>query len=128
MNKDLEGKIFDYLEKLEKGEVEVKNNKKKNLLLASKREYEEIEKSQKDYQELFSEISKEEQDYLSSEINNLTEQKEKVIAKIKEQIVSEEGVKQNVIMELRPGTGGTEAGLFTCDLYRMYTKFAESKN
>jgi len=128
MNKDLEGKIFDYLEKLEKGEVEVQNNKKKNLLLASKREYEEIEKTQKDYQELFSEISKEEQDYLSSEINNLTEQKEKVIAKIKEQIVSEEGVKQNVIMELRPGTGGTEAGFFTRDLYRMYTKFAESKN
>jgi peptide chain release factor 1 len=128
MNKDLEGKIFDYLEKLEKREVEIQNNKKKNLLLASKREYEEIEKTQKDYQELFSEISKEEQDYLSSEIKNLVEQKEQIIAKIKEQIVSEEGIKQNVIMELRPGTGGTEAGLFTRDLYRMYTKFVESKN
>src|SRR4051794_20770450 len=129
MNKELERKIFDYLEKLEKGEIKTQiNNKKKNLLLVSKREYEKIEQTQKEYQELSSEISKEEQSSLSVEIKNLAEQKEQMIAKIKEQIISEERIKQNIVMEIRPGTGGTEAGLFTRDLYRMYAKFAEKKN
>ena len=30
-------------------------------------------------------------------------------------------------MEIRAGTGGTEAGIFAADLYRMYTHFAERK-
>ena len=32
---------------------------------------------------------------------------------------------KNVIMEIRAGTGGDEAGLFAADLYRMYSRFAE---
>ena len=34
---------------------------------------------------------------------------------------------KNVIMEIRAGTGGDEAGLFAADLYRMYTKYVEEK-
>lgn len=34
---------------------------------------------------------------------------------------------KNVILELRAGTGGDEAAIFTGDLFRMYNKFAESK-
>jgi len=33
--------------------------------------------------------------------------------------------KRNVIMEIRAGAGGDEAGLFAADLYRMYTRYAE---
>jgi peptide chain release factor 1 len=33
---------------------------------------------------------------------------------------------RNVIMEIRAGTGGDEAALFAGDLYRMYSRFAES--
>ena len=32
---------------------------------------------------------------------------------------------KNVIMEVRAGTGGDEAGLFAADLYRMYARYAE---
>ncbi len=32
---------------------------------------------------------------------------------------------KNVIVEIRAGTGGEEASLFSADLYRMYTRFAE---
>ncbi len=35
---------------------------------------------------------------------------------------------KNVIVEIRAGTGGDEAGLFAADLLRMYTRYAESKN
>ena len=34
---------------------------------------------------------------------------------------------KNVLVEIRAGTGGDEAGLFAADLYRMYTRFAESQ-
>lgn len=34
---------------------------------------------------------------------------------------------KNVIMEIRGGTGGDEAALFAGDLFRMYTKYIESK-
>jgi peptide chain release factor 1 len=32
---------------------------------------------------------------------------------------------KNAVMELRAGTGGTEAGIFAADLYRMYTHYIE---
>jgi peptide chain release factor 1 len=32
---------------------------------------------------------------------------------------------RNVIMEIRAGTGGEEAGLFCADLFRMYTRYAD---
>jgi peptide chain release factor 1 len=32
---------------------------------------------------------------------------------------------KNIILEIRAGTGGDEAGLFAADLFRMYTRFAE---
>ncbi len=34
---------------------------------------------------------------------------------------------KNVVMEIRAGTGGDEASIFAGDLYKMYTKYVESK-
>ncbi len=34
---------------------------------------------------------------------------------------------KDVILEIRAGTGGEEAGLFAADLFRMYTRYAEGK-
>lgn len=34
---------------------------------------------------------------------------------------------KNVVMEIRAGTGGDEAAIFAGDLYKMYTKYCESK-
>lgn len=34
---------------------------------------------------------------------------------------------KNVIMEIRAGTGGDEAGLFAGDLFKMYSRYAEKK-
>ena len=35
---------------------------------------------------------------------------------------------KNVVVEIRAGTGGDEASIFAGDLYRMYTKYCQSKN
>ena len=34
---------------------------------------------------------------------------------------------RNIIMEIRSGVGGEEGSLFACDLFRMYSMYAESK-
>ena len=38
-----------------------------------------------------------------------------------------ENEKQAVIVEIRAGTGGDEAGLFAKDMYRMYSKYAQDQ-
>ncbi len=55
----------------------------------------------------------------------LLDQRTKVI----EELVADEedAERSKLIMEIRAGTGGEEAGLFARDLFRMYSKFAESK-
>src|SRR5207248_2555316 len=103
------------------------SSKKKNLLLADKNEYEKLDQELKEYQELSQEVSKEEQNFLLIEIKNLEEKKEKLINKIKKQIIEEEGNSQNILIEIRPGAGGDEAGLFVNDLYCMYANFARKK-
>ena len=35
---------------------------------------------------------------------------------------------RNTIIEIRAGTGGSEAALFAADLYRMYTRYTETRN
>ncbi len=35
---------------------------------------------------------------------------------------------KNVLLEIRAGTGGEEAGIFAGDLFRMYSRYVESKN
>jgi peptide chain release factor 1 len=37
------------------------------------------------------------------------------------------GEKQAIIIEIRAGTGGDEAGLFAADLYRMYSRYGQTK-
>lgn len=36
--------------------------------------------------------------------------------------------KRNVVLEIRAGTGGDEASLFAGELFRMYSRYAETKN
>jgi peptide chain release factor 1 len=128
-NKKLVTKIIEYLKKLERNEISSElSNKKKNLLISEKKEYEKLESEQGDYQELFRLVDGEERNSVLAEVKMIEEKKENLINQIKEQLISEEGTKQNIAIEIRPGTGGTEAGLFARDLYRMYYKFSESKD
>ncbi|KLL01568.1 MAG: peptide chain release factor 1 [Mycoplasmataceae bacterium RC_NB112A] len=108
-------KIIHYLEN---------SNQKGNWLL---NEYKRIKQTRQEYQSLISEIDKKEQKILLSEIEELNNQENQLISQIKKQIITEGKEEREIIMEIRPGTGGTEAGLFARDLYRMYYGFAEKK-
>jgi peptide chain release factor 1 len=63
------------------------------------------------------------------ELESLREKRDQLENKLKSMLVPKDPRDQrNVIMEIRAGTGGDEAGLFAADLFRMYSYFAERQN
>ena len=63
------------------------------------------------------------------EVAQLDEQIVKMEANLKALLVPKDPRNdRSVIVEIRAGTGGDEAGIFAADLYRMYTRFAETHN
>ncbi len=62
------------------------------------------------------------------EIKQLESDLEKSEIKLKKLLVPKDPLDgKNIIMEIRAGTGGDEAALFSADLYRMYSHYAESR-
>lgn len=61
------------------------------------------------------------------ELEELTKRKEALIFEIGNLLITEADplIGKNIIMEIRAGTGGLEAGLFAANLFRMYSKYAQ---
>ncbi len=63
------------------------------------------------------------------ELESLRETRDNLENKLKSLLVPKDPRDQrSVIMEIRAGTGGDEAGLFAADLFRMYSYYAERQN
>ena len=57
----------------------------------------------------------------------LEERQNSLLAEIKILLLPKDpNDERNVVLEIRAGTGGDEAGLFAADLFRMYSRFAET--
>lgn len=91
----------------------------------------------KKYTEILNEISSlegvaeekhHEKDFLKlaeEELLLLRGKKEAIEKELEELIIAkDEHADKNIIMEIRPGTGGVEAALFAQDLFKMYSKYA----
>ena len=63
-------------------------------------------------------------DMLSSSEGRLAELEEEIRLAMVEPDPNDD---KDVIVEIRPGTGGEEAGLFAADLYRMLDRYAERR-
>jgi peptide chain release factor 1 len=62
------------------------------------------------------------------EKENLSQQLAKVVTELHEMLVPRDPRDDsNVVMEIRAGVGGHEAGLFAGDLFRMYQRYVDSK-
>jgi len=69
------------------------------------------------------------QDLAKQELEILVIQKEKLEEEIKILLIPKDpNDHRNVIVEIRAGTGGEEAGLFAAELFRMYSRHAEKSN
>ncbi|MFY9114432.1 MAG: peptide chain release factor 1 [Dethiobacteria bacterium] len=72
---------------------------------------------------------KEMTDFLKEEMQKLSEQKKELEERLKVLLIPRDpGDEKDVIIEIRAGTGGEEAALFSADLMRMYTRYAERNN
>ena len=62
------------------------------------------------------------------ELARLEERKDQVESELRRTLLPQDPNDQkNVIMEIRAGTGGDEAGLFAADLFRMYSHYVQRK-
>ena len=90
------------------------------------RRYKELLQQQKEAQEMLAdgddelkELAKEELELASSDILKVEEELTLLT------LPKDPNDERNVIMEIRAGTGGDEASLFSADLFRMYSRYAE---
>ncbi|MEW6376095.1 MAG: peptide chain release factor 1 [Thermodesulfobacteriota bacterium] len=99
------GRVVDLYRKLKKLETEIKESQ--HLLINE--EDEEMKRLAKE------------------ELNRLTEEKGRVEEDLRMALLPKDpNDDKNILLEIRAGTGGEEAGLFAADLFRMYAKFAEN--
>ncbi len=93
--------------------------RKYKIILSNIQSAREILATEKD--EEMREMAKSELDELTMQVEPLEEELRLLL------IPADPEDNKNAIMEIRAGTGGDEASIFAGDLYRMYTKFCESK-
>jgi peptide chain release factor 1 len=100
------GKVVDLYRRLKKLEEEIKGSQH----LLDNEEDEEMKRLAKE------------------ELHRLTQEKKKVEEELKMALLPKDpNDGKNILLEIRAGTGGEEAGLFAGDLFRMYSKFAEKQ-
>ncbi|HET9270154.1 MAG TPA: peptide chain release factor 1 [Vicinamibacterales bacterium] len=62
------------------------------------------------------------------ELPALREKRDALVEELKILLIPKDpNDEKNVILEIRAGTGGDEAGLFAADLFRMYSRYAEAQ-
>ncbi len=96
-----------------------------DLYRRMKRLDEEIKESQ---DLLMSEEDEEIKRLAREELNRLTGERGKTEQDLRLALLPRDpNDEKNILLEIRAGTGGDEAGLFAADLFRMYSKFAEKQ-
>ncbi len=93
------------------------------------REFKDLKKGVEDSRAMIAEESDPEMKaYAQDELSQL----EQRIAAVQEElkillIPKDPNDEKNIVLEIRAGTGGDEATLFAAEIFRMYTRYAESK-
>lgn len=92
------------------------------------REYKKVHQELQDAKEMVKDtIDPEFSTMIQKEISDLSEQEQQLKKKMKFLLIPKDPKdEKSVIVEIRAGAGGDEAGLFVGVLYRMYVKFAEA--
>jgi peptide chain release factor 1 len=92
------------------------------------REYKANQAEIDDSLELLSDSDPEIKAMAKEEIDRLTGVNEALEKELNMLLIPKDPLdEKNVILEVRAGTGGDEAGLFAADLYKMYTRYAEDR-
>jgi peptide chain release factor 1 len=98
-------------------------------IVAKHREYKQIEKDLAGAHQLFLEADDAEMKQMAhEEEKQLTARKETAERELKLLLLPKDpNDEKSVLIEIRAGTGGDEAGLFAGELFRMYSRYAETQ-
>jgi peptide chain release factor 1 len=94
------------------------------------REYKETEKRIEEAKQIIRQESEDQElrELARMEMDELEVRKDDLETRLKLLLLPKDpNDDKNIILEIRAGTGGEEAGLFAADLARMYTRYAERK-
>lgn len=91
-------------------------------------EYKKTLESLEDLKEMMHEDDKEIQEMAKMEYDELKHRVPEIEEELKVLLIPKDpNDEKNVVVEIRGAAGGSEANIFAGDLFRMYTKYAESK-
>jgi peptide chain release factor 1 len=98
-------------------------------IVTAYRSYKEMDQELNDSLELLKDNDPEIKSLAKEDVDRLNEEKAQLELQLKQLLIPKDPLDaKNVLLEIRAGTGGDEAGLFANDLYKMYSRYAESKN
>ena len=109
----------------------IKEHAELEVIVTCYREYQETRSAIADTREILYDKSMDDElrDMAKVELEELQEKEEELEQKLHVLMLPKDpNDDKNVIVEIRAGTGGDEAGLFAADLFRMYTRYAEGRN
>jgi peptide chain release factor 1 len=97
-------------------------------LVQKYREYKVVQKDLEGAEELVKSSDADMRELAEEELKSLESRREALLQELKVLLVPKDpNDEKNVILEIRAGTGGDEAALFAADLFRMYTRYAETQ-
>jgi len=99
-------------------------------LVAKYREYKEIAGSLEETKDMLNgELDEDMAALVKQEIESLEPKLAQLLSELKMGLLPKDASdERDVIMEIRAGAGGDEAALFAADLFRMYSRYAQSKD
>ncbi len=99
-----------------------------NKIVTVFRECKKVMADLDDSLELMKDSDPEIRELAKDEVNALSKKRESLEEELKKLLMPKDpNDEKNVLIEIRAGTGGEEAALFAADLFRMYSRYAESK-
>jgi len=126
--KEINEQIQENLEDYQKVAELSKERSDLEEIVEKSAQYRQLLKNLEEAQVLLDSDDAEMQALAQDDIQNLKPEIEDLELILKNMLVPKDPRdKRNVIMEIRAGTGGDEAGLFAADLFRMYTRYADSR-
>jgi len=97
-------------------------------IVAAYREHKAIDQELNESLELLKDNDPEMKSLAKEEVERLSAEKEQLELKLKQLLIPKDPLDaKNVLLEIRAGTGGDEAGLFANDLYKMYNRYADGR-
>jgi peptide chain release factor 1 len=105
----------------------MKEHAKLEPIVLKSREYQDIKTQLEDNKLMLKDKLEDDfREMVKEEINELTKTLEEIQEELKVLLIpKDENDDKNVIVEIRAGAGGDEAGIFAGDLFRMFTRYAE---